>query len=90
MFQVIPKIEAVKNAAEDIEKDNDTILTRVNDVSSVSLQVSASSQEISASSEEKYYWINQQKYLLLMYCLVEYNATNICYTNYKLYCTIIV
>jgi Methyl-accepting chemotaxis protein len=50
--EVIPKIETVKNSAEDIDKDKTTILVRVDGVSSVSLEVSASSEEISASSEE--------------------------------------
>lgn len=50
--EVIPKIEVVKNSAEDIDKDKNTILDSVNDVSSVSLEVSATSEEISASSQE--------------------------------------
>ncbi|AKN31624.1 chemotaxis protein [Clostridium carboxidivorans P7] len=50
--EVIPKIETVKTSAEGIDKDKETILSRVDDVSSVSLEVSASSEEISASSEE--------------------------------------
>lgn len=50
--EVIPKIETVKNSAEGIDKDKNTILSRVNDVSSISIEVSASSEEISASSEE--------------------------------------
>ena len=50
--EVIPKIETVKNSAEDIDKDKNTILDRVDGVSSVALEVSASSEEIAASSEE--------------------------------------
>jgi methyl-accepting chemotaxis protein len=50
--EVIPKIETVKNSAEDINKDKNIILGRVDGVSSVSLEVSASSEEIAASSEE--------------------------------------
>jgi methyl-accepting chemotaxis protein len=50
--EVIPKIETVKNSAEDIDKDKNIILGRVDGVSSVSLEVSASSEEIAASSEE--------------------------------------
>lgn len=50
--EVIPKIEAVKYSAEDIDNDKNEILHKVDGVSSVSLDVSASSQEISASSEE--------------------------------------
>lgn len=50
--EIIPKIEIVKNSAEDIDKDKNTILTRVDGISSVSLEVSASSEEIAASSEE--------------------------------------
>ncbi|MBU3219492.1 methyl-accepting chemotaxis protein [Clostridium algidicarnis] len=50
--EVIPKIEIVKNTAEDIDKDKDSILARVDGVSSVSLEVSASSEEIAASSQE--------------------------------------
>lgn len=50
--EVIPKIEIVKNSAEDIDKDKNIILGRIDGVSSVSLEVSASSQEIAASSEE--------------------------------------
>ncbi|MDF2884494.1 MAG: mcpB3 [Clostridiaceae bacterium] len=50
--EVIPKIETVKNSAEDIDNDKNNILTRIDGVSSVSVEVSASSEEISASSEE--------------------------------------
>ena len=50
--EVIPKIETVKNSAEDIDKDKNAIMARVEEVSSVSLEVSASSEEIAASSEE--------------------------------------
>ncbi|MBU3144935.1 methyl-accepting chemotaxis protein [Clostridium sp. CF012] len=50
--EVIPKIETVKNSAEDIDRDKNTILSRVDGVSSVSLEVSASSEEIAASAEE--------------------------------------
>ena len=50
--EVIPKIDTVKNSAVGIDKDKETILSRVDGVSSVSLEVSASSEEISASSEE--------------------------------------
>lgn len=50
--EVIPKIETVKNSAEDIDKDKNAIMTRVDGVSSVALEVSASSEEIAASSEE--------------------------------------
>ena len=50
--EVIPKIETVKNSAEDIDKDKSIIMARVDGVSSVSLEVSASSEEIAASSEE--------------------------------------
>jgi len=50
--EVIPKIETVKSSAEDIEKDKNSILIRVDGVSSVALEVSASSEEIAASSEE--------------------------------------
>ncbi|AQS09947.1 methyl-accepting chemotaxis protein McpB [Clostridium saccharobutylicum] len=50
--EVIPKIETVKNSAEDIDNDKNVILTRIDKVSSVSVEISASSEEISASSEE--------------------------------------
>jgi methyl-accepting chemotaxis protein len=50
--EVIPKIETVKNSAEDIDKDKNAIMDRVDGVSSVALEVSASSEEIAASSEE--------------------------------------
>jgi len=50
--EVIPKIEIVKNSAEDIDKDKNTILSRVDGISSVSLEVSASAQEIASASEE--------------------------------------
>lgn len=50
--EVIPKIETVKNSAEDIDKDKNSIMARVDGVSSVALEVSASSEEIAASSEE--------------------------------------
>ena len=50
--EVIPKIQTVKNSAEDIDKDKDEILHRVDGVSEVFLDVSASSEEISASSEQ--------------------------------------
>jgi methyl-accepting chemotaxis protein len=50
--EVIPKIETVKNSAEDIDKDKNAIMVRVDGVSSVALEVSASAEEIAASSEE--------------------------------------
>jgi len=50
--EVIPKIEIVKNSAEYIDKDKNTILSRVDGISSVSLEVSASAQEIASASEE--------------------------------------
>lgn len=50
--EVIPKIETVRNSAENIEKDKNEILIRIEGVSSVSVEVSASSEEISSSSEE--------------------------------------
>jgi len=50
--EVIPKIETVKNSAVDIDKDKDSIMARVDGVSSVALEISASSEEIAASSEE--------------------------------------
>ncbi|GFP75761.1 methyl-accepting chemotaxis protein [Clostridium fungisolvens] len=50
--EIIPKIQTVKNSAEDIDNDKDTILARVDGVSSVALEVSASAEEIAASSEE--------------------------------------
>ena len=50
--EIIPKIETLKNSAEDIDKDKNTILARVDGVSAVALEVSASSEEIAASSEE--------------------------------------
>ncbi|WP_026889039.1 methyl-accepting chemotaxis protein [Clostridium beijerinckii] len=50
--EVIPKIEVVKSSAGKIENDKDAILTRINGLSSISVEVSASAQEISASSEE--------------------------------------
>ena len=52
--EVIPKIESVKKSAENIEKDKNIILDRVEGVSSVALEVSASSEEIAASSQEMY------------------------------------
>ncbi len=50
--EVIPKIETVKISAENIENDKNAILTKIDGVSSVSIEVSASAQEITASSEE--------------------------------------
>ena len=50
--EVIPKIDTVKNSAEKIENDKNTILSRIDGLSSISVEVSASSEEISASSEE--------------------------------------
>ncbi|MGK0464876.1 methyl-accepting chemotaxis protein [Clostridium sp.] len=50
--EVIPKIETVKNSAEDIDKEKNAIMGRVDGVSSVALEVSASAEEIAASSEE--------------------------------------
>ena len=50
--EIIPKIETVKNSAEEIDKDKDIILVRVDGVSAVGLEVSASAEEIAASSEE--------------------------------------
>ncbi len=50
--KIIPKIKVVNNSAEEIDKDKNIILSRVDGLSSVSVEVSASSEEISASSEE--------------------------------------
>ena len=50
--EIIPKIETVKNSAEEIDKDKNIILVRVDGVSAVGLEVSASAEEIAASSEE--------------------------------------
>ncbi len=50
--KVIPKIEVVKGSADKIENDKNVILTKINGLSSISVEVSASAQEISASSEE--------------------------------------
>ncbi|MCB2295068.1 hypothetical protein LGK95_16410 [Clostridium algoriphilum] len=50
--EVIPKIKTIKHSAEDIDKDKNNILVRVDDVSSVALEVSASSEEMNASTEE--------------------------------------
>ncbi|ADK16091.1 Methyl-accepting chemotaxis protein McpB [Clostridium ljungdahlii DSM 13528] len=50
--EVIPKIETVKSSAENIENDKKTILTRIDELSSISMESSSSSEEISASSEE--------------------------------------
>jgi len=50
--EVIPKIKTIKDSAEDIDKDKNNILTRVDGVSAVALEVSASSDEIAASSQE--------------------------------------
>lgn len=52
MDKVIPKIEVVKSSADKIENDKNVILTKINGLSSISVEVSASAQEISASSEE--------------------------------------
>ncbi|NYC16957.1 hypothetical protein [Clostridium beijerinckii] len=49
---MIPKIEIIKNSAENIETDKNSIITKVEGLSSISVEVSASSEEISASSEE--------------------------------------
>ncbi|NOV83432.1 methyl-accepting chemotaxis protein [Clostridium saccharobutylicum] len=49
---VIPKIETVKSSAENIENDKNIILDRIDGLSSVAVEVSASAEEISASSEE--------------------------------------
>ncbi|MBU5591874.1 methyl-accepting chemotaxis protein [Clostridium sp. MSJ-4] len=50
--EVIPKIETIKSSAEGIDRDKDDILVKVDGVSRVALEVSASSEEIAASSEE--------------------------------------
>ncbi len=50
--EVIPKIKTVKDSAENIESDKNSILTRIDGLSSISVEVSASAEEISASSEE--------------------------------------
>lgn len=49
---IIPKIQVVKGSAENIERDKQSILNRVDGLSSISVEVSASSEEIAASSEE--------------------------------------
>lgn len=50
--EVIPKIDSIKSSAENIEGDKNVILSRIDGISSISLETSASSEEISASSEE--------------------------------------
>ncbi|PJI08525.1 MULTISPECIES: methyl-accepting chemotaxis protein [Clostridium] len=50
--QVLPKIETVKSSAENIENDKKVILTKIDELSSISMESSASAEEISASSEE--------------------------------------
>jgi methyl-accepting chemotaxis protein len=50
--EVIPKIETVKSSAENIENDKKTILTKIDGLSSILVEISASAEEISASSEE--------------------------------------
>lgn len=52
--EVIPKIDSIKSSAENIEGDKNVILSRIDGISSISLETSASSEEISASSEEMY------------------------------------
>lgn len=52
--EVIPKMESVKDSAEYIERDKNVILDRMEGLSSVALEVSASSEEIAASSQEMY------------------------------------
>lgn len=47
-----PKIASVSSSASQIEKEKDTILEKIQGVSSVAEEVSASSEEIAASSEE--------------------------------------
>lgn len=49
---VLPKISTVEHSVENLNKEKDDILSRVESASSVSLEVSASAEEISASSEE--------------------------------------
>jgi len=50
--QIAPMIRAINNSAEDIKKDKNLIIEKVQGVSSVAQETSASSEEIAASSEE--------------------------------------
>ncbi|SQB22161.1 methyl-accepting chemotaxis sensory transducer [Clostridium beijerinckii] len=43
--EVIPKIETVKSSADNIENDKNAILNRINGLSSISVEVSASAEE---------------------------------------------
>jgi methyl-accepting chemotaxis protein len=50
--EIIPKIEIIQSQAQDIEEDKNKVMSRIEGISSVSMEVSASAEEISASSEE--------------------------------------
>lgn len=49
---MIPNIDTLRVSAEDIEKDKNNILNKIDDLAGIAVDVSSSSEEISASSEE--------------------------------------
>jgi len=50
--KMIPEIDNLRVSAEDIEQDKNGILSKIDELSEISVNVSSSAQEISASSEE--------------------------------------
>ncbi|MCM0647235.1 methyl-accepting chemotaxis protein [Clostridium swellfunianum] len=49
---IIPKIQEVNNSSTSLHKDKDIVMEKIEEVASVAVQMSASSEEISASTEE--------------------------------------
>lgn len=49
---ITPKIETIQSSAQEIDVDKNKIISRIEGISSVSMEVSASTEEISASAEE--------------------------------------
>jgi methyl-accepting chemotaxis protein len=49
---IIPKIQEVNNSSASLHRDKDIIIEKIEEVASVSAQMSSSSEEISASTEE--------------------------------------
>ncbi len=50
--QVGPKMEEIQGAARNIEEDKKEVVSRIGGISTIAMEISASSEEISASSEE--------------------------------------
>lgn len=50
--EIIPKIDLIQTSAYDIEGDKNQVLSKIEGISSISMEISASAEEISAASQE--------------------------------------